>query len=688
MTQRDDAPPPRLRLAPQPAQIAIDARGGARSTDFDDIYFAPRDGFQETQAVFLDGCGLPQSWRERDAYCIGELGFGTGLNFLAAWELWSQTRQGSAGLHFVSVEGFPMEAQTARRALETAPELKRGKSRDPLNRKAEALLAAWPARIRGVHRRRFDDGVTLTLAHLTVIEALDALEFSADAWFLDGFAPARNPAMWSPEVFTALAAHSRPGARLATFTVAGEVRRGLAAVGFAVEKKPGFGAKRERLEGVFEGAPSRPSRSVLAPRSRNRPPADALIIGAGVAGAFAARALARRGLAVQVLDAAAAPASGASGNPVGLVMPRLDLDDRPEARFHRAAASFAAEIYRSPGFTRPSVAAEIEAQRRGAKLGDQDAPARPIRIAELAQDDRDSARLRALADSEALPAPLIAFAEPKAVAAYLGEASNKPALMHDLAFLVRPRLVVERALTGAAVRLGARAARLVRGAGRWRALDEDGGVLGEGAICVLACGLGLRRFEDAQWLPLAASRGQITQARVSGRTLEGAIAIGGYAIPDGADTLTFGATYDVWSPAAAVVAHAQDDHRNLELVRAAAPALAARIDPETMTGRASLRAVTPDRLPVVGPVPDAEAFQARFSGLATGRRDLGAEPGPLREGLFVLSGLGSRGFLWAPLLGEALASEICGEPGALERGAAEALHPARFLTRALKRGEA
>src|SRR5258708_387538 len=220
--------------------------GQPRSRRYDDVYFSAQDGLAEARAVFLQGCGLPQAWDGRDRFVVGELGFGTGLNVLALIDLWARSRPPQARLHIFSIEAHPIAADDARRALGHWPELADLAAR---------LTARWPGRARGVHRVEFADlGVILDVMVAEVAEALEAWSGRADAWFLDGFAPARNPAMWREEVLALVAARSAPGATAAAFTVAGQVRRGLAAAGFEVARAPGFGRKRERLTAVLPGA--------------------------------------------------------------------------------------------------------------------------------------------------------------------------------------------------------------------------------------------------------------------------------------------------------------------------------------------------------------------------------------------------------------------------------------------------
>ena len=220
------------------AELDWGADGQPRSSAFGDVYFSVTDGLNETRTVFLHGCGLPDAFHNH--YTIAELGFGTGLNFLATWQMWNDWRQPGDWLHYISTEAFPLTVADATRALHLWPELELF---------AAQLLARWPLAVRGVQRLVFD-GITLTLHMDDVQRTLPQLDASVDAWFLDGFAPAKNPQMWAG-LYPHIARCSHTGTRVATYSVAGDVRRGLQAAGFTVEKMPGFTGKRERLEGIF-----------------------------------------------------------------------------------------------------------------------------------------------------------------------------------------------------------------------------------------------------------------------------------------------------------------------------------------------------------------------------------------------------------------------------------------------------
>jgi tRNA 5-methylaminomethyl-2-thiouridine biosynthesis bifunctional protein len=311
-------------MSVEPDILDWSPEGHPRSRLYGDVYFSAEDGLAESRAVFLQGCGLPQAWAGRDRFTVGELGFGTGLNILALLDLWRRTAPAGARLHIFSIEAHPLTADAAARALAAWPELAD---------LTELLIARWPGRARGVHRVEMPEvRAILDLAVMEVEAALTGWSGAADAWFLDGFSPALNPAMWRDEVLDLVARRSAPGAGAATFTVAGAVRRGLQAAGFEVEKRPGHGRKRERLEARLPGG----AEPVTRPR--------VAVVGAGIAGASAVRAL--RALGVEpVLIEAEKPGAGASGNPAALVTPRLDAGLGPVARLAAQAFARATTVY-------------------------------------------------------------------------------------------------------------------------------------------------------------------------------------------------------------------------------------------------------------------------------------------------------------------------------------------------------
>ncbi len=198
------------------------------STLFDDPFFSLEDGVAETRHVFLAGNDLPARFCK--GFHIAELGFGTGLNLLVAWEAWEASGQ-VGPLRFTSFEAYPMASDDMMRAHQAFPEFEG---------RRDVLAAAW----NGTGGEIALPGVELTVVVGDARETLPRWQGQADAWFLDGFSPAKNPELWSAELMQSVAQHTETDGTAATYTAAGFVRRGLADAGFEVDRIPGFGRKR------------------------------------------------------------------------------------------------------------------------------------------------------------------------------------------------------------------------------------------------------------------------------------------------------------------------------------------------------------------------------------------------------------------------------------------------------------
>jgi len=512
--------------------------GLPQSSLYGDVYFSSVDGLAETRAVFLAGCGLPERFAEHRDLVVGELGFGSGLNIAALLDLWRQHKPEGGRLHIFSIEAHPLARDEAARILAHWPEL---------GEAAQVLLDHWPGRARGFHRvdlPGFD--ATLDLAVMDVVEALEIWDGAADAWFLDGFSPALNPAMWRDEVLAAVARRSAPGARAATFTVAGAVRRGLQAAGFEIAKRPGFGRKRERLEAWL------PPSAEVGERETARRPTSLAVIGGGIAGASLAHAARAEGLTVTVIDDPDGVA--ASGNPAGLVTPALDAGGGPRAALYAQAFARAVQLYE----TLPEAVIARE-------------------VLQLPQAERDPTRFATVAGQDLF--------EPGTMAIVDG-----PALAMRTALVVEPPAVTA-AWSGDVVRR--RVARLERDGpdrnGAWRLLDEAGDLIVRADRVALAGGAAL-----APELPLTPVRGQASWTDgLSTRP----VAFGGYAVPTRTGLL-FGATHDRGDTGVDV--RPGDHVRNLATLAKGLPDLAAQLEGRTFEGRAALRATTTDRLPLAG----------------------------------------------------------------------------------------
>lgn len=579
---------------PQLSWIEDDA---PRSDRFGDVYFSAEDGLAESRAVFLEGCGLPDAWAGQASFTVAELGFGTGLNIVALLELWRRQRPAGGRLHVFTVEAFPMSAAQAARALARWPELAEV---------AAPLLARWPSLTPGFHRidlPEFD--AVIDLAMQDVREALVQWEGRADAWFLDGFAPAANPQMWSDDVLALVAARSAPGARIGTFTVAGAVRRGLQSAGFSVDKRPGFGRKRERLEARRPG-----SRSTHAP-------ARVAVIGGGIAGASVIRTLRAQGLNPTLIEAEG-PGAGASGNPAALVTPRLDAGGGPVAAFFAQAFDLAVRRYDAiPDAVIACGALQLEAADRDVSRFD--------RIAN--QPFWDEGALHRLDAGEA--------------SAALGEPTGQGGLAIRDGRVIEPALALAAWLGDVAV-TRAEVARLERAGQAWRLLDSADQVVCEAEAVVITAGWGLAAL--APRLRLTPARGQASIAAGARAT---PAAWGGYVVPT-RDGVLFGATFDRGDTACD--GRTVDDERNRQTLAQARPTLAASLAATPLTHRARIRATTPDHLPYCG---------------------------QLEPGLWVLGGLGSRGFTTAPLLADHLVERLLETPSPLPAGFAALVEPTR-----------
>lgn len=219
-----------------------------KSDQYDDVYFSAQDGLAETRHVFLEGNDLPARFAALQAgerFVIAETGFGTGLNFLAAWALFAAVAPPDARLHFISLEKFPLEPQIIAQALSGW--------REEIGAALDAFLAAYTALPNADFSAGFDGGrVQLDVMVGEAETCLQRADFKANAWFLDGFKPSSNPDMWTQNMFESEARLSAPAASLASFTAAGFVRRGLAQAGFDIEKRKGFGRKRDMIVGRID----------------------------------------------------------------------------------------------------------------------------------------------------------------------------------------------------------------------------------------------------------------------------------------------------------------------------------------------------------------------------------------------------------------------------------------------------
>ncbi|WJM54947.1 bifunctional tRNA (5-methylaminomethyl-2-thiouridine)(34)-methyltransferase MnmD/FAD-dependent 5-carboxymethylaminomethyl-2-thiouridine(34) oxidoreductase MnmC [Pseudomonas asiatica] len=649
----------------QHAQIDWDDQGRPHSRQYDDVYFAVNEGIEETRHVFLGQTRLAERFANLAPHAcvvIGETGFGTGMNFYCAWQLFEQHAHAEARLHFVSVEKYPLGRDDLARAIRLWPEL--AAYSQPL---LEQYVAVHP----GFQQFTFDNGrVTLTLLVGDVLEQLPQLDAQIDVWFLDGFAPAKNPDMWTPELFAQLARLSHPGTVLGTFTTTGWVRRSLVDAGFAMKKVPGIGKKWEVMSGAYVGPVPSPGAPWYARPAAVAGPREALVIGAGLAGSTTAASLARRGWQVTVLERHDTPAREASGNPQGVLY--LKLSAHGTALSQMILAGF--------GYTRR----QLQRLQRG---HDWDA----CGVLQLAFDSKEAERQGKLAG--AFEHGLLHSLERAEAEAIAGVALPAGGLFYPEGGWVHPPALCQQQLQHPGIRLltHQEVLELRKVDGQWQAWAGER-LLASAPVVVLAGAADVLRFEPCAQLPLKRIRGQITRlpATPSSRALRTVVCAEGYVAPPRGDEHTLGASFDFHSTD---LAPTVTEHQgNLALLDEISGDLAQRLgtaelDPGQLQGRAAFRCTSPDYLPIVGPVADAQAFAQAYAVLSRDARQVPDVVCPWLDGLYVNSGHGSRGLITAPLSGELVAAWVCGEPLPLPRAVAEACHPNRFALRRLIRGK-
>ena len=635
-----------------------------------DIYFSTVDGLSESQYVFVEGNQLPARWHDHDdqqPFVIGEIGFGSGLTACLTLETWRQHRPVNRQLHYLAVEQSPLLPQDMRRALAPWPSLTPTLTR---------LLDHWPDPLPGCHRRCFPDwGVTVDFWWGDASEILSDLASHGrqwvDAWYLDGFSPSTGTGPWCTEVYAGMAALSKPQATLATFSVAREVRAGLSEAGFAVEKRPGFAGKRDTLRGALSR--SAPTPAVMTPWDLNPAPQfyrHALVIGAGLAGAHTAHALASRGIAVTVLEANTC-AGGGSGNLQGITYTRLSHRHNPLSDFSVSAFSFATDHYR-------------RLHRAGALRDNLD-----VGWGGYIQLHDTDETVEHLASVLALAPDFARVLSADEISDTIGVRPRCGGIHYLRGGWLDPRAVCQGLLAHPLITLREHCGPVqLRQLPHdvWQASNTAGDVLSEAPLVVVATAHAALTEPGFEWLPLTVIRGQTTHLPTSAILSQLPIPLcdQGYLPPARQGVHCIGASF---GPGDAHIDERATEHRhNIAMLQQALPDLDLTRADDDWQGHVALRCNSNDYLPVAGMLPALEPFNQRYDRIRHDRKQVIDSPAPVRPGLAVLTSLGSRGLSAAPLAAEILVDQLLGTVPPVPRYLQRAIAPARFAERALKRG--
>jgi len=654
------------------AEPVFAASGPPYSQRYGDVYHSDEGGLEQARHVFLAGNGLPGAWGGRDQFVILEAGFGLGLNFLATWQAWRADPARCRRLHFVSVEKHPFASDGLAAVHANLPGL------TELAPLATQLRQAWPLTLPGLHRLEFEGGaVVLTLAFGDIDTVLPRLALGVDAFYLDGFAPDRNPDMWQPPLMKRLARLARPEATLATYAAAGFFRRGLQAAGFEVKRATGYGSKWHMTVARFPAA--RGQRRHPPPAAANWPGRHAIVIGAGLAGCAVTERLAARGWRVTLFDAHDGPARLTSAHRAAAMHPHLSSDDSLLSRLSRAGNLFSLRAWEA------LAAAGHAPGWQGCG------------VLQIGADAEDARIQRAALAALGFPEAFARWMPPDEAARRHGAAVPHGGLWFGQGGWAPPPDIchAQLAQAGAAVttHFGRRVARLVRAADGWQALDDVGAVMAQAPVMVLANAHEALRLLPLHHMTIDRVRGQLTtleaaQVERLGTWPDCVVTGSGYLLPRAGDgSARVGSSYEPAAEGQGELAERPEVHaENLARLGLLLPdlaAAAARLNPAALRGYVGVRSVSHNRLPLIGRIAD-EAQAARDAVALRGARlrDI-----PRLPGLYAALAYGSRGLTWAALGAELLASQIEGEPLPLELELAEAIDPARLLVRALRQGQ-
>ncbi|MEZ2584432.1 bifunctional tRNA (5-methylaminomethyl-2-thiouridine)(34)-methyltransferase MnmD/FAD-dependent 5-carboxymethylaminomethyl-2-thiouridine(34) oxidoreductase MnmC [Kluyvera intermedia] len=658
----------------QSANLEFNSEGTPVSRDFDDVYFSNDNGLEETRYVFLGGNQLEVRFPQHPhpLFVVAESGFGTGLNFLTLWQAFDAfSRQHPDAtlqrLHFVSFEKFPLTASDLHLAHQHWPELAPW---------AEQLQAQWPLPFAGCHRLLLDGGrVTLDLWFGDINELTDKLDDSfnqqVDAWFLDGFAPSKNPDMWTPTLFAAMARTVRPGGTLATFTCAGFVRRGLQEAGFTMSKYKGFGRKREMLIGEMTQPQPDAARAPWFARTGTEA-REVAIIGGGIASALLSLALLRRGWAVTLYCADTAPAQGASGNRQGALYPLLTGHDVALAQFFPAAFLFARRLY-------DALPVEFDHEWCG--------------VTQLGWDEKSAQKIIQML-SLGLPEDIARAVSDTQMHGAIGLETGCGGIEYPLGGWLCPAdlttAVFEQARQqGLQVHWGKPLTALEQQETGWQLQFEDGQTALAPAV-VLASGHNINQFTQTEHLPVYAVGGQVSHIPTTENLakLKQVLCYDGYLTPQNPrhQQHCIGASYHRGERE--MTFNEEDQQANRQRLIDCFPdkEWTQEVDVSANEARCGVRCATRDHLPMVGNVPDYEATLRDYASLHESPHE--AHSAPIYPNLFMLGGLGSRGLCSAPLTAEVLAAQMSNEPLPLDAITLAGLNPNRLWVRKLLKGKA
>jgi len=653
------------------AQIDWSDQSEPFSPLFCDPYFNTDQGIDESHYVFIEGNQLIKRWESHDSahFCIAETGFGSGLNLLLTCRLFedfliNNPTSPLKKLFFTSFEKYPLTQQDLQLAVQKWPSLL------PY---ATTLLAQYPLALTGCHRMHIGH-VCLDLWLGDVNETLPSLYHHQgglfDCWYLDGFAPSKNPDMWNDTLFELISNSCKPEATLATFTAAGFVRRGLQAVGFKVTKRKGYGKKREMLIGVLKKRTSVPDYGPHYRPSQCAKSKEIAIIGGGISSACLTVALIERGYQVTLYCKDDSLAYGASGNQQGALYPLLNQQHDALSQFFANSFLYARHYVKAMQIKDP-----FDFDFSG--------------LLQLYYDDHARLKLDKIANAT-LPTTLVEKISAPQTDQLAQLDIGQDALFYPLAGWVSPQQMVN-ALFAKASRTGQLTVKLNQPLRHFKAknngwLCDFGEQQVHHDLLLLTTAMHTLDFKQCEALPLSAARGQVTHisSNTALKKLTMTLCHEGYLTPMNQGMHCMGATFKRHSMDQQFVAQEQNDNKEKLAKCIKNKPWVEQIDTNHTQANVGIRCTTRDHFPYMGALSDYAQTKHQYQ---QAHQTMPTENAPFHDNLFILTGLGSRGLNTAPLLAETLASQINKEPLPLSLPILNAMQCNRQWINYLKKGK-
>lgn len=652
------------------AQLNFNPSGIPYASDYQDTYFSQAGALDECQHVFINGNQLTQRWQQKH-FTIAELGFGCGINFLTTASAWLKQARSNSRLHFISFEKHPIKPQDLEKVhalLECDTKL------------SEQLITHYPPPVCGKHRLHFaNNRITLTLIFGDALEQIERCDFEADAWFLDGFSPSKNPALWCEDIAQLIFKLTKHEGTFSTYSVAGVVKRNLTQAGFECEKIAGFAQKNHMLVGKCHKPESHKvfhyrDKSWLHTRPNliKKDPQRAIIIGAGMAGFSIAHSLAERGWQCTILDRHHSIAMEGSGNQNAILMPRLSVDHDIQSQLTLQGFLYSLQRFKQLD--------QVSKQTLWHSCG----------AIQIPRDEMQASRMQQIVDNETIPEELLRVVTQQQAAQLTACPVNRGGWYIPQAGWIVPEQLCQALWDQYSDRIqfkgGQEVSQIRQETSCWQALVNDQ-VVAEAEHVVIANAHSSHQFEQTTWCKMHPKRGQVTHIPQQFSTLhpEKIICSDVYLTPAVNQEYVLGASFITADRDTSIRQSEHEDNitKLNKILHPSDDSICISEQLNTVGGRVGIRAVSSDRLPVIGQVVQHTKFLDNYSAIATGNTRLQYLQPDYYSGLYIATGFGSRGLAWIPLCAEALACTMNNEPSPLTKGIARACHPNRILVKRL-----